>query len=148
MKIYCLNCGSLITYSLNKPEKCNSCGKSPYTSLPTVAAKPPKRRLRASDVRDKKPKGRVRLPQDEEVGSPTTSFDLSKVRRLEVDFEDDGQQQYNKIKIEDLLKAEVASNPGGQAPVRKRGQEIIQRRTYTEDVMQDFLKEAGTLRPK
>ena len=126
MKSYCPSCGAATEYSGVKPKFCASCG-NPFSVL---AKKENKNYEIHEDVQVEE------VEDDEEI----TITDFSNISKLEVDIENNTN---NSITFGQL--AESYSNVQGEVKA-SNNQRPNTNQQNTEDFLNDFQQEAGTLR--
>ena len=128
LKIYCAQCGSPTEYSLIKPKFCSSCGNSFYTNLKIVSKIEPK------------PIFNIKNNNDETEDYTEDYTEVSKVPEItNLDFDIDIEK--NSVqKISDIAGS-AKSNP-------YRELDNIPAEKNTKNIIEEFRKEAGSIRPK
>jgi len=128
MKIYCPQCGNPTAYSGQKPKFCSSCG-NPMSAL----AKKENEEKRNYEIHED-----IDMEED-----PSENFDLGDMDKLEVEINHQskkttfGQLMENSADAEKELKGDITFTEKQSAPQQSH-----------EQVMEQFQKEAGTLRNK
>lgn len=124
MKTYCLKCGSGTSYAGQKPKFCSSCGNP----------------LSASANKEIQPKNyefHEDLLDDEELND---KVDVPNMQGLDIEIE---KTPSNKITIGQIMEA--SSEVEGDIPQTPR---VNAPQQSSEQIMENFRKEAGTLRNK
>lgn len=127
MKIYCPQCGSPTTYAGVKPKFCSSCG-NPLSAL----AKKEKEEQKNYEIHED-----IDVEED-----PSESLNLDNMNALQVEI---NYQQNNKVTFGQLMKDSANAELDGDINFTEK-QSAPQR--SPDQIMQDFQKEAGTLRNK
>ena len=127
MKIYCPQCGSPTAYAGAKPKSCSSCGNA----------------LSALAKKEKEEQKNYEIHEDIDVEeNPSESLNLDNMNALQVEI---NYQQNNKVTFGQLMKDSADAELDGDINFTEK-QSVPQR--SPDQIMQDFQKEAGTLRNK
>ena len=132
LKLYCTKCGSPTNYSLNKPKFCSACGKS----FDEKAS----RNINNQQIKITKPTIDEIKNFDDEFDTESDSVDISKInlKNLNIEYIKD---QSNKPKIKDLIGTSSGDNSLRKIKIKKQ-------KINKKQFLEDFQKEAGTLRRK
>jgi hypothetical protein len=146
LKLYCTECGSPTSYSASKPKFCSSCGTSfdklvvnkvmlqkPTADKPVAPKKISPRLQKATNTQDEDTDPDFDDPEDDITKMPS-------IRRLDVEIDQGYPQAQQRTKIGDIV--------GSSKNAAKR--EKIKGKTTKADrrkFLEDFQKEAGSLRP-
>jgi hypothetical protein len=122
MKIYCPQCGNPTAYTGAKPKFCSSCGNA----LSALAKEEQKNYVIHEDID---------IEED-----PSEQVNLENINGLDVEIESFSS---NKVTIGDIIKSEAAEVKGElNLPKVNAPQQT------SSQIMEEFKKEAGTLRNK
>ena len=127
MKIYCPNCGSATAYSGPKPKFCSSCG-NPMSAL----AKKEKEEQKNYEIHED-----IDIEED-----PSENFDLGNMDKLEVEIT---HQSKNNVTFGQIMENSADATVQGDVTFTKKPSTP---QKSSEQVMEQFRKEAGTLRNK
>jgi hypothetical protein len=137
MKRYCASCGSPTEYTIKKPLFCSSCAK-PFDKIEEKTAKPVVQKV----LMQKKTISNKKYIEDVDVDIDAdfdTEDDVSipNISKLEVETEDETQTSKG-VKIGSLIG--TSSSPS------KRSKQAKNSKISKKQALEDFAKEAGTLR--
>jgi len=137
LKIYCKKCGSPTSYSLNKPKFCSACGNSFQENItPNINQKeinPPK-----LTINKFKNINRPEIDIEDDLDSENIDISKININNLKIEY---SQDKTDNIKIKDL----IGTSSGGNT-LRKN--KIKKTKINKKQFLEDFQKEAGTLRRK
>ena len=137
LKIYCSECGSPTEYSLNKPKFCSSCGRSFQENI--QANKSP-----GKDIATKKDFNKFKPIEndleEDDFSAVNEDIDVSKIniKNLNIEYSKDDRDE---TKIKDLIGTSSGGNPLRRIKTKKQ-------KINKKQFLEDFQKEAGTLRRK
>jgi len=128
MKRYCLDCGAPTEYSLKKPIFCSNCGnsfeKNTQVSQPVVQ----KVQLQKPTIAKKKYIPEVDIEQD--------IISVPRISKIQVET---GSENLNRgVKLKDLM--------GTGDNVKRNKTKTKGKKTSKKQILEDFAKEAGSLR--
>lgn len=139
MKRYCLSCGSPTEYSLKKPIFCSSCGKSFEESQVVVKKTLPQQKTIAKKF--SKQIDPIDIDNDNDIDLDLDGDDVLQVpelNQLEVEIEKD---RSNKgVKLGEIMGT-------GKSEERKERVKSKGKKTSKKEILENFQKEAGALRP-
>ena len=122
MKIYCSSCGNDNSYTTNKPNFCQKCGTSFSAAKASNTTSP-----------------------EEALALPPEGEDAQSVPPInELDFDIVGNGANRGISLGAL--SQIAQREGGSAPQKSPKKKVP--RVSKKKVLEQFLKEAGAIRPK
>jgi hypothetical protein len=147
LKIYCTECGGPTSYLDPKPKFCSSCGTS-FDKLvvnKVLLQKP----TADKPVAPKKISPRLQKIRNSEEEDTDSDFDdpednitkMPSILRLDVEIDQGYQDRKEKTKIGDIIGS--AKN----APKREKIKGKPQTKTDRKKFLQDFQREAGSIRP-
>jgi ribosomal protein L37E len=128
MKIYCPKCGNPTAYSGPKPKFCSSCG-NPLSIL----AKKEKGEQKNYEIHED-----IDIEED-----PSESLNLGNMDKLEVEI----NHQKNSVTFGQLMENSASAEKELKGDITFTKKPSVPERT-SEQVMEDFRNEAGTLRNK
>jgi len=132
MKRYCTSCGSPTEYSVKKPIFCSNCGNSfDKVQINKVTTKP------IAEKRTINPVAANNL--DYEIDNETDDVNVPNISQIQIDVESDNNLKAKGIKLGELLGT---SSPGEKKPREK----IKGKKNSKKQVLEDFAKEAGTIK--
>jgi len=139
MKRYCASCGSPTEYTIKKPLFCSSCAK-PFDKIDEAPPKPVAQKvlMQKKTISSKKYIEDI----DADVDSDTDldiedDVNVPNISKLEVEAEDETPKSKG-IKIGSLM--------GTSSAPSKRSKQTKNSKTSKKQTLEDFSKEAGTLR--
>ena len=123
MKIYCPQCGSPTAYVGPKPKFCSSCGNA------------------LSALAKKEEHKNYTIHEDIDIEEePSQQMDIGNMNRLDVEIESFGN---SKVTIKEIMESQGTKTQGElNLPKMEPHQQT------SDQVLEDFKKEAGTLRNK
>jgi len=132
MKRYCTSCGSPTEYSVKKPIFCSNCGNS-FDKVQTnkVTPKPIPEKRTINPV--------VANNLDYEIDNETDDVNVPNISQIQIDVDSDNNLKAKGIKLGELLGT---SSPGEKKPREK----IKGKKNSKKQVLEDFAKEAGTIK--
>lgn len=120
LKVYCMDCGKPAEYTMEKPKFCQSCG-SPFD-----------KKTNALSISKKvEPKQEIEEPEEEER--------IPNIKKLDFDVV---IYEAKATSIKDLAQYSMSAGEPGERIAPEVGQ------ISTKDFLEQFQKEAGTLRNK
>lgn len=135
MKRYCLSCGAPTEYSLKKPVFCSSCGKS-FDESPIVKKTLPQQKTIARNFpRQADP---IDVDNDDLDLDGDDVLQVPELNQLEVEIEKD---RSNKgVKLGEIMGTSKSEEK--KERVKSKG-----KKTSKKEILENFRKEAGALRP-
>lgn len=132
MKRYCTSCGSPTEYSVKKPIFCSNCGISfDKTQVNRAIPKPIVEKRTINPV--------VANNLDYEIDNETDDVNIPNISQIQVDIESDNNSKAKGIKLGQLL--------GTDAQTEKKPRERIKaKKSSKKQTLEDFAKEAGTIK--
>ena len=128
MKMYCSSCGSPTEYSVNKPKFCSNCGNSFFGNKPEVK----KQKINIDvDIEDEN-------EDSEEYEDNASMESIKKIRSLDYEI---NTPKKSKQTIGDL----VGTSDGREETFNN---DIPQKKLSRKEFLEQFSKEAGSLRGK
>ena len=135
MKRYCASCGSPTEYTIKKPLFCSSCAK-PFDKIEEKTEKPVVQKV----LMQKKTISNKKYIEDVDIDAEFDGEDdvsMPNISQLEVETEDESQKSKG-VKIGSLIG--TSSSPS------KRSKQAKNSKISKKQALEDFAKEAGTLR--
>jgi hypothetical protein len=141
MKRYCASCGSPTEYTIKKPLFCSSCAK-PFDKLDEAPIKPVVQKVLMQKKTISSKKYIEDIDADVDADTDTDldmedDVDVPNISKLEVEAEDETPKSKG-IKIGSLM--------GTSSTPSKRSKQTKNSKTSKKQTLEDFSKEAGTLR--
>ena len=146
LKLYCTECGSLISYSASKPKFCSSCGTSfdklvvnkvllqkPTADKPVAPNKISPRLQKATNTQDEDTDPDFDDQEDDVTKMPS-------IRRLDVEIDQGHATTQSKTKIGDIIGS--AKSPQKREKIKGKTVTKADRKKFLED----FQREAGSIR--
>lgn len=125
LKIYCSNCGSPTEYSLKKPSFCSSCGNSFFNSVShQKIIRPISKNIKS-------------LEQEEDFDNDQDINNVPAINKLDFDI------NFEKNPVEKI--SDLASSAKDN-PYREPG--FFVDNHSAKNILEEFAKEAGAIRPK
>lgn len=139
MKRYCIDCGSPTEYSLKKPIFCSNCGslfeKNKENPEPVIQ----KVQLQSKTVARQLPKPNIELQNDDDYDD-NDETDVNQVPNISnIQVETDTTPKDRGVKLKDLMGTESSS-------VKREKNKTRGKKTSKKQILEDFAKEAGSLR--
>lgn len=142
MKRYCIDCGSPTEYSLKKPIFCSNCGslfeKNKENPEPVIQ----KVQLQNKTIARQLPKPNIELENhdDYDNNDDNDETDVNQVPNISnIQVETDTTPKDRGIKLKDLMGTESSS-------VKREKNKTRGKKTSKKQILEDFAKEAGSLR--
>lgn len=157
-RLYCINCGKAIDYSVKPPEKCPKCSQSPNGSVSKTVSRVKTQTINKSNLKyEDELEMRIRISERREQTQDKTKKPSRFVERMDEEessidiqeivangFEGFGveldMEENKKETIRDLAKGDGKVSPVGN------GRQQTRDSGYSSNVMDEFKKEAGTQR--
>lgn len=138
MKRYCIDCGSPTEYSVKKPVFCSNCGnlfeKNTQTTKPVVQKVLMQKPTIANKINIPNPD----LHFDEsDYDDNEDLVNVPKVSKIQV--ETDNEKPSRGVKLKDLMGTDLGSS-------KKEKIKLKSKKTSKKQILEDFAKEAGSLR--
>lgn len=138
MKRYCASCGSPTEYTIKKPLFCLSCAK-PFDKIDEAPAKPVVQKvlMQKKTISNKKYTDEIDSDIDTDFDTEEDDISVPNISKLEVDAENETPKSKG-VKIGSLM--------GTSSSASKRNKQTKNSKTSKKQTLEDFAKEAGTLR--
>ena len=139
MKRYCIDCGAPTEYSLKKPIFCSNCGglfeKNNENPEPIIE----KVQLQKKTIARQLPKPNIELDNnyDENDNDATDVTEVPNISNIQV--ETDNIKKDRGVKLRDLMGTESSS-------IKREKNKTRGKKTSKKQILEDFAKEAGSLR--
>ena len=143
MKRYCINCGSATEYTLKKPIFCANCGnpfeKSNENPKPIIEKVQLQKKTIARQLpkQDLDPDIEYNDNYDENDNDGTDVTEVPNISNIQV--ETDNVKKDRGVKLRDLMGTESSS-------IKREKNKTIGKKTSKKQILEDFAKEAGSLR--
>ena len=138
MKRYCASCGSPTEYTIKKPLFCSSCAK-PFDKIDEAPTKPVVQKvlMQKKTISNKKYTDEIDSDIDTDFDTEEDDISVPNISKLEVDAENETPKSKG-VKIGSLM--------GTSSSASKRNKQTKNSKTSKKQTLEDFAKEAGTLR--
>ena len=134
MKRYCISCGSPTEYSLKKPIFCSNCGKSfDKIQVNKVTQKPIAEKRTINPV--------IANNVDYEIDNELDDIIVPDISKIEIEIKSDNDIKNKGTKLGEIIGTAIPSE--GEKKVR---QKIKGKRNSKKQILEDFSKEAGTIK--
>jgi hypothetical protein len=136
MKRYCTSCGSPTEYSVKKPIFCSNCGISfDKTQVNRVIPMPIVEKRTINPV----VANNLDYEIDNELDNETDDVNIPNISQIQIDVESDNDSKAKGIKLGQLL--------GTSTQTEKKPRERIKvKKNSKKQILEDFAKEAGTIK--
>jgi hypothetical protein len=142
MKRYCPDCGSPTEYSIKKPIFCSSCGNSfeKNIAIPVQKNKPINQQAQVQKPIIAK---KINIPNpDLDLDDSDYEEDIQVVPEIsDIQIESYNEQNNKGVKLKDLMGTETN-------PIKKQKNKLKIKKASKKQILEDFAKEAGSLRKK
>ena len=143
MKRYCINCGSATEYSLKKPIFCAYCGNPFEKNNENPKQIIEKVQLQKKTIARQLPEQNLELEDkdnDNYDENDNDGTDVTKVPNISnIQVETDNFKKDRGVKLRDLMGTESSS-------IKREKNKTIGKKTSKKQTLEDFAKEAGSLR--
>jgi len=134
MKRYCISCGSPTEYSLKKPIFCSNCGNSfDKIQVNKVTQKPIAEKRTINPV--------IANNVDYEIDNELDDIIVPDISKIEIEIKSDNDIKNKGTKLGEIIGTAIPSE--GEKKVR---QKIKGKRNSKKQILEDFSKEAGTIK--
>jgi hypothetical protein len=132
MKRYCSDCGSPTEYTIKKPIFCSNCA-NPFEKIAQTAQPILQKALEQKRTIAKK----QYIPEPELIDYDDEIHELPDISNLEIESE--GETPKKGVKLGSILGTETSAH-------NKEKNKIKEKKTSKKQILEDFAKEAGSLR--
>lgn len=137
MKRYCLDCGAPTEYSLKKPVFCSNCGSSFEKNIQVSQPVVQKVQLQKPTIAKKMYIPEVDIDEDYDLDdNDETITNVPKISKIQVETASENPNR--GVKLKDLM--------GTGENIKRNKIKIKSKKTSKKQVLEDFAKEAGSLR--
>jgi len=136
MKRYCTSCGSPTEYSVKKPIFCSNCGVSfDKTQVNRVIPKPIIQKRTINPV----VANNLDYEIDNELDNKIDDVNIPNISEIQIDVESDNNSKSKGIKLGQLLGTDTQTE-------KKPRERIKAKKSSKKQTLEDFAKEAGTIK--